>query len=105
MRLTTNQIEGIILALAPFAAPPAELRLYGSRVRDDLKGGDIDLLLIVETEVAANTFLENKHILLSAIKKNIGDQKIDLTIAFQKQVAQDAFLQMVFPKSIILHQW
>ena len=80
VRLTSQQIAGIVDGVAEFVqGGDAELRLHGSRVDLDRKGGDIDLLLITPSDRMRDTLMQRKHHLLSAIKKNIGDQKIDLT--------------------------
>ncbi len=106
MRLTLEEKNGIILAIAPFLeGHKAELRLYGSRVIDSLKGGDIDLLLLTEGAEIASKLTSNKHYLLSAIKKNLGDQKIDLLISSNKLLEQASFLQLIYPGSLILKQW
>ena len=53
--------------------------LFGSRVDDSKKGGDIDLYLILKDEDLKNEELFEKKIkFLSKIKRNIGEQKIDI---------------------------
>jgi len=54
-----------------------EVYLFGSRIDNSKKGGDIDLYLVVE-----NPTLKNKLKFLAKIKKKLGDQKID--VVFQK---------------------
>jgi predicted nucleotidyltransferase len=49
--------------------------LFGSRVDDNKKGGDIDLYLIVNNHT--NLF-EKKIKFLSKIKRELGEQKIDI---------------------------
>ena len=106
MRLTPQQTTGIILAINSFLEDhPAELRLYGSRVKDDLKGGDIDLLLLLKDADLALKLVEIKHYVISAIKKHIGDQKIDLLITDHLALDHDAFLKMIFPESLLLKKW
>ncbi|HLB57638.1 MAG: hypothetical protein A3C55_05130 [Gammaproteobacteria bacterium RIFCSPHIGHO2_02_FULL_42_13] len=104
MRLTPTEIDQIIKAVNPFIKTMrAELRLYGSRVSDALKGGDIDLLLLLENKENTDILLSKKHNILAAIKANIGDQKIDLKMAVQN--TDDPFVQLILPKSIVLHHW
>lgn len=106
MRLTSDEIYLITEALNSFTkGEESELRLYGSRVNDSLKGGDIDLLLLTENDKFALELREKKHLILAAIKKNIGDRKIDLAIAAKQDVQQDVFLKMIFPESVLLKKF
>lgn len=43
MRLTPEEVAAIKAAAAEAFGPTAVVRLFGSRVRDDLRGGDTDL--------------------------------------------------------------
>ena len=89
MRLSPQEILAIkssVLALDP----KATVYLYGSRLDDSLKGGDIDLL--VETEKLG---FSDKLSLLISIKDKIGEQKIDLSIRRAKEIEEDPFFQSV----------
>ncbi len=106
MRITHQQMTQLIDAITPFVGNhTAELRLYGSRVRDDRKGGDIDLLLLVEGTPLADLINEKKHHLIAHIKKQLGDQKIDLLITDCMDSQKVAFLNMILPESVCLKQW
>ncbi len=52
-----------------------EIFLFGSRVDDSQKGGDIDLY--IKTLDHSNLF-ERKRKFLSRVKRELGDQKIDI---------------------------
>ncbi len=52
-----------------------EIYLFGSRVDDAKKGGDIDLYLAV---VDYDNLFEKKIKFLSRVKKELGEQKIDI---------------------------
>ncbi len=106
MRLSKLEVEQIIKALTPFLrGQRAEIRLYGSRTNDDLKGGDIDLLLILDKSKSATMLLAKKHKILAQIKGLIGEQKIDLKIASKQELKKDPFLKLITPTSILLHRW
>lgn len=59
--------------------PDAVLRLFGSRLDDSRKGGDIDLL--VETRMVDPVSIAKAHLrFLSCVHARLGEQKIDLLI-------------------------
>lgn len=106
MRLSKLETEQIIKAVTPFLrGQRADIRLYGSRINDNLKGGDIDLLLILDKFESATMLLAQKHQILAQIKGLIGEQKIDLKIAYKQELKKDPFLKLIMPKSILLHRW
>ncbi|MCL5030765.1 MAG: nucleotidyltransferase domain-containing protein [Bacteroidetes bacterium] len=72
----------------------ADIYLFGSRVDDDKKGGDIDLLVFSNKL----TFNENLKIKIE-LKKILGDQRIDLII---KRDKSDPFVDLIFDSSIKL---
>ena len=74
MRLNEKEISVIKSVVNEFD-PNAEVKLFGSRVDDSKKGGDIDLL-IISNKI---TFSDKISILIK-IKEEIGEQKIDILI-------------------------
>jgi predicted nucleotidyltransferase len=52
-----------------------DIYLFGSRVDDTKKGGDIDLYLVIKEH---NNLFEKKIKFLSKIKRELGEQKIDI---------------------------
>ncbi len=82
MRLTDNQRVVIVAALRKQFGPKARLKLFGSRVDDAARGGDIDLL--VETDeiaVDSERAVRAKLLAVSEIQARIGDRKIDVVVA------------------------
>lgn len=53
----------------------AQVFLFGSRVDDDKKGGDIDLFITTNDH---QDLLSKKIRFLARVKKNLGEQKIDV---------------------------
>lgn len=45
MRITPHEVSAIRRVTAEVAGERARVKLFGSRTRDDLRGGDIDLLI------------------------------------------------------------
>ena len=76
MRLTAIEKTLIKSEAKKIFGPGTKIFLFGSRVDDSLKGGDIDLY--IETE--KHTLLQDKIFLLSHLKLKMGDQKIDVVI-------------------------
>lgn len=73
MRLRQREIEVIKKYFYQFF--DGEIYLFGSRVDDTKRGGDIDLYLKVKDKT--NLF-ERKLKFLSSIKKEIGERRIDI---------------------------
>ena len=93
MRLTKKEI-GTIKSVITKYDNFAEVHLFGSRVDDNKKGGDIDLLIFSNKL----TFDENLQIKIE-LKKIIGDQKIHLIITRDKS---DPFVDLIADSSIKL---
>ena len=81
MRLNNFEIKSIKDIVKSFYVD-ANVCLFGSRV-DDLKvGGDIDLYITINTQPH---FLDKPRI-LAALKKNLGEQKIDLIFSYPTKI-------------------
>jgi predicted nucleotidyltransferase len=93
MRLTSEEvhiIKSVILALDP----DAKIYLFGSRVDDNAKGGDIDLLILSKQLVQ-----EDARSIRTALFEHIEEQKIDLVIAKNNV---DPFVKIALEKGILL---
>ena len=78
MRLNQRQIQAIEQVFK-MVFSHGEVVLFGSRVDDQRKGGDIDLF-VQPSEPTLNLF-ECKVRFLSMLKNSIGEQKVDLVLA------------------------
>lgn len=78
MRLTNEQIQIIHQVSRQQLGDTVQLTLFGSRVFDDKKGGDIDLFFETEQVLAnkANAICQ----LYAALIMKLGDRKIDVVI-------------------------
>ncbi len=81
MRLTLFEISTIQHAAQSIFGDAVKVTLFGSRVDDDKKGGDIDLYLVPEK---LDNLYEKKIKFLSALDRALGEQKIDVVIAKDK---------------------
>ncbi len=77
MRLDQAFIPQLIAEAHAVFGADAELWLFGSRVDDNAKGGDIDLYLEVEDD---NQLLEHRLDYLFRLSKVLGEQRVDLII-------------------------
>lgn len=79
MRLTPDQIRAIVTATQDLAGPDASVRLFGSRLRDDVQGGDIDLLVECTQPVARPVWLAAQ--ITARLQRALGDRRIDVLVA------------------------
>lgn len=87
MRLRNDIKNGIIKASRRHFGN-ADLYLFGSRVDDSKKGGDIDLFV----ESSVNIHSDNRHDFLTDIYRNITERSIDLIIKNPNSTQQKIFI-------------
>lgn len=95
MRLENFEIIQIKKSIEQFVKNSYILYLFGSRVDDNKKGGDIDLLLVLDNNNDKILLSNEKYKILAEIKFNIGEQKIDLVIAKEDELFTDPFLREI----------
>ncbi len=93
MRLTKMEIKAIKDTIARFDTE-AKVYLYGSRVDDMKRGGDIDLLII-----SSNITEINRRELKLNLFDQIGEQKIDIVIASD---TTPPFVQIALENGVLL---
>jgi len=81
MRLTAFEITAIKQHANTIFGDAAKVYLFGSRVDDSKKGGDIDLYVVPESQ---DNLYEKKIKFLSALDRTLGEQKIYVVIAKNK---------------------
>ena len=84
MRLTQLQVDEIKNCFSK-SFESGELYLFGSRLDDNKRGGDIDLYIIPDNET---DLYKKKIAFLVELEKKIGEQKIDVVLA-RKGVVRD----------------
>lgn len=109
MRISTSEKDNIIKALEEVLKKESiplkgiSLFLFGSRAHDDLKGGDIDLLLKVPPDILRQ--VKNLKIKFSVkIQDLIGEQKIDIAI-YDCTTGDDPFLNIISKTAVLLKHW
>lgn len=78
MRLNTDQVETIREAADAAFGRGTLVSLFGSRVDDQKRGGDIDLLI---TPAAHDETLRRKIRFLVLLERALGERRIDVLIA------------------------
>ena len=79
MRLTLHQQKTIIDAVQKATDNSAKIILFGSRVDDNKKGGDIDLLLIFEKDVLQPAALSAK--ISAQLFRAFQGKKVDILLS------------------------
>jgi predicted nucleotidyltransferase len=77
MRLEPREIEAIRAAVRQVFGEGATVRLFGSRTRDALRGGDVDLF--VEVDPGAAT-VANEQRLRDRIAPAVEDLRVDILL-------------------------
>lgn len=80
MRLTTFEVTAIKQTAQEIFGAAVEVFLFGSRVDDAKRGGDIGLYI----KAQAGNDLAHKIKFLVALEQRIGEQKIDVVLATDK---------------------
>ncbi|BBO67029.1 hypothetical protein DSCA_09590 [Desulfosarcina alkanivorans] len=94
MRLSPEEKSAVVDAVLRFD-PEARIYLFGSRVDDRQKGGDIDLL-IFSSRLTFRDKLKIKAVLFEKIE----EQKVDLIIA---KDSKDPFVRVALKKGVRLN--
>ncbi len=100
MRLNLKEIAIIQKAFRTiFQKNSFKLYLFGSRTDNNKKGGDIDLLVLVDQN-DKQIFIDGKIKILKAIFEDLDEQKIDITVVTHTELNSDFFLKII-SKSMI----
>lgn len=81
MRLSSTERQAIRSAATECFGADATVRLFGSRAREDVRGGDIDLL--IETPQSDPDLISHAHTrFLALLYGRLGEQKIDVLVDY-----------------------
>jgi predicted nucleotidyltransferase len=83
MRLTQHEIKAINKTFID-VFEDGNIYLFGSRVDDTKKGGDIDLYIVLPYKLNAKEILEKKSEFKLQLYSLLGEQKIDIVISIDK---------------------
>jgi predicted nucleotidyltransferase len=79
MRLTNQQAKDIARLAHQMAGETARVRLFGSRLDDDAKGGDIDLLLEIPEPVTDPALVAARF--AAQVTRLMRGRKVDVLLA------------------------
>jgi predicted nucleotidyltransferase len=95
MRISQNEITKIKNVLNEFKLlPSCKIFLFGSRLYDYKKGGDIDLVLLCPESSYIN-ILDIKFRIKSELEFALDEQRVDLTVTTDSLLNSDPFLLSV----------
>jgi len=78
MRLSEQSVQAVKAAVQTAFPGHSKLLLFGSRVADDKRGGDIDLLVVSDVPRSAREAAKINAIV--KIQMALGEQKIDMVV-------------------------
>ena len=93
MRLGVDQVNAIKSAVKMVDAN-AEIKLFGSRIDDEKRGGDIDLL--IDSSIMGWREVAK---LRGLLENNLGEQKIDIIL---KSKSDPSFIQRIEADAVLL---
>ncbi len=102
MRLTQKEVSSILSVFRNLELlPECKIFLFGSRLDQQKKGGDIDLMVVCP-EYLYLKILENKFRIKSEIEFVVGEQRVDLTLATPQKLESELFLKSIKDEAIEL---
>ena len=102
MRLSKKEIQVILRATKEIYGEGVEIYLFGSRINDEKKGGDIDLLVRGSSERKG---VLARIRMLARLKYFLGDQKIDIIGDHEDSpVAREALMTGIRLVSLVSHK-
>jgi hypothetical protein len=102
MRLSGASKESILEFFRDRLPSGSELHLVGSRTDDSKKGGDIDLLVLTQSDQERLTLSGAKPAMLVGLKDLLGDQRIDLTIVNRQSLDEKPIIKLMLTSSVRL---
>ena len=94
MRLQPKEVEAIAQAARDAFAPGTAVFLFGSRLQDAARGGDIDLLVETPEALSPAELVQRRTRFVSRIYRALDEQRIDVVIATRGQQDSRAVVAM-----------
>ena len=100
MRLSLAQRETIRTVAAQVAGPLATMRLFGSRLSAEARGGDIDLL--VDGPGPASSAFDLSLRLGARLERALGGRKVDVIVAPLGQASDEPIVRVARAQGVLL---
>ena len=78
MRLSADQARAIVAVATELAGPDARVRLFGSRLNDAVRGGDIDLLVECARPIQRPLWLAAQ--ISARLQRSLGERRVDVLL-------------------------
>ena len=101
MRLTDQQRTIIRATVAETFGVGADVWLFGSRVDDNKRGGDIDLLIETD-QVDVDAIARAEIFFLTRIQEKLGEQKIDVLLDYPSRKTRPPIFSIAKQTGILL---
>jgi predicted nucleotidyltransferase len=101
MRLTDQQRSIIRTTVTETFGATADVWLFGSRVDDNKRGGDIDLLIETD-QVDVNAIARSEITFLTKIQMKMGEQKIDVLLDYPSRKNRPPIISIAKRTGILL---
>jgi predicted nucleotidyltransferase len=101
MRLTPEQVTIIKKAGADTFGDTARIWLFGSRVDDHKRGGDIDLLIETE-ETDVRRIVKTELAFMVKLQMQLGEQKIDVLVDYPSRKVTPPIVMVAKQTGILL---
>jgi uncharacterized protein len=85
MRLTEAERRDIALAAASVLPPGTRVSLFGSRVDDARRGGDVDLLVEMPAPASPDELVRLRGRLTAQLYRRMGERRIDVLMCQRDQ--------------------
>ena len=101
MRLNEQQRSAIHSTVAEAFGAGASVWLFGSRVDDSKRGGDIDLLIETD-QVDVNAITRAEITFLTKLQMKLGEQKIDVLLDYPSRKTHPPIFSIAKKNGILL---
>lgn len=101
MRLTSTEIRTIKNQAARHFGPQVRVWLFGSRVDDAQRGGDIDLLVEANLPDAAAALAAEIRFRVD-LQREIGEQKIDVLLDYPARKVRPSVVEIARQTGVLL---